>query len=221
MADAPLILGFDTSGPWCGAILLHGDEVLADFSEDMPKGQAERLFPVLEDCLSRGGATWKDLTAIGVGIGPGNFTGIRISVASARGLALGLGVPSVGVDLLDALAFGAEGPVISAITAPREHAYVAGFETKSDISKQMIALSELPVAWAEKGLRVIGTGAEPVAEKLRADVMPSAYAPASAIARIAAKRWRFETARPAPLYLKPPDAAPSRDLPPVMLDHDS
>ncbi|WP_338549250.1 tRNA (adenosine(37)-N6)-threonylcarbamoyltransferase complex dimerization subunit type 1 TsaB [Roseovarius phycicola] len=221
MNEPPLILGFDTSGPWCGAVLLHGEMVLSDFYEDMPKGQAEALLPVLEGCLERGGATWRDLSAIGVGVGPGNFTGIRISVSAARGLSLSLGVPAVGVDLLDALALEADDPVISSLTAPREHVYVAGFGTHAKITKQMIALVDVPADWAEPGLRCIGTGAAVLAEHLRVEVAPAKYAPGSAVARIAAQRWQTETARPAPLYLKPPDAAPSRDTAPVMLDHDA
>ena len=87
----PLVLGFDTSAAHCAAALLCADRVVAQHAEDMGRGQAERLFPLLEELLAEGGVTWRDLTALGVGTGPGNFTGIRISVAAARGLALSLG----------------------------------------------------------------------------------------------------------------------------------
>ena len=63
----------------------------------MDKGQAERLMPLLEEVLAEGGIGWADLTALAVGTGPGNFTGVRIAVAAARGLALGLGIPAIGV----------------------------------------------------------------------------------------------------------------------------
>ncbi|MEL7256335.1 MAG: hypothetical protein AAFN80_00635, partial [Pseudomonadota bacterium] len=86
-------------------------------------------------------------------------------------------------------------------------------------AKQMIALMDVPAHWSEPGLKCIGTGAAALAEHLRVDVAPAKYAPGSAVARIAAKRWQTETARPTPLYLKPPDAAPSRGVAPVMLDH--
>lgn len=91
MPSDPLILGFDTSAAHCAAVLLRGDMVLAAQHEDMTKGQAERLMPMLEQVLAEAGAGWGDLAALGVGIGPGNFTGVRISVSAARGLALGLG----------------------------------------------------------------------------------------------------------------------------------
>ncbi len=63
----------------------------------MDRGQAERLFPMLHELQHEYGIRWTDIAAIGVGTGPGNFTGIRIGVAAARGLALSLGVPTVGV----------------------------------------------------------------------------------------------------------------------------
>ena len=82
-----LALGFDTSAAHCAAALLRGDTVLAHLSEEMTKGQAERLFPLLEGLLAQTGLVWRNLDVIGVGIGPGNFTGIRIAVAAARGWA--------------------------------------------------------------------------------------------------------------------------------------
>lgn len=76
----------------------------------MAKGQAERLFPLLEEVLAEAGLSWSDIDAIGVGIGPGNFTGVRISVAAARGLSLSLGIPAVGVPATEAAACDAARP---------------------------------------------------------------------------------------------------------------
>ncbi|MEF9603437.1 tRNA (adenosine(37)-N6)-threonylcarbamoyltransferase complex dimerization subunit type 1 TsaB, partial [Paracoccus sp. PXZ] len=109
MADA-FSLGFDTSAAHCAAALLQDDRVLVQRHEDMARGQAERLFPLLEELLAEAGVAWRDLSAIGCGIGPGNFTGIRISVAAARGLALSLGIPAVGVSVTEAAAHGLPRP---------------------------------------------------------------------------------------------------------------
>ena len=80
-----LILAFDTSAGHCAAAVLDGDEVLAAQAEEMTRGQAERLFPLLQAVLDKAGRPLSDMTCIGVGTGPGNFTGTRIAVAAARG----------------------------------------------------------------------------------------------------------------------------------------
>ena len=77
MRSDPTILGFDTSAAHCAAALLSGDRILASAHEDMAKGQAERLMDLCAGVLESAGYGYSDLDAIGVGIGPGNFTGIR------------------------------------------------------------------------------------------------------------------------------------------------
>ena len=96
-------LAFDTSGPYVAAALQLGDRTEVTV-EPMARGQAERLMPLLQEMLAVHDLSWSDLDRLIVGIGPGNFTGIRIGVAAARGLALGTGLPTVGVSSLDALA---------------------------------------------------------------------------------------------------------------------
>ena len=110
MSDPLRVLGFDTSAAHCAAAVVSGGRVLAHRAEPMTRGQAERLFPLLEELLAEGGLSWADLDAIGVGVGPGNFTGVRISVAAARGLALALGIPAVGVSATEAAACDAPRP---------------------------------------------------------------------------------------------------------------
>ena len=218
MTVSPLVLGFDTSGPYVSAVLLHGIRVISDLYEDMTRGQGEALFPLLEDLLERGGSGWHDLDVIGVGTGPGNFTGIRISVSAARGLALSLNIPAVGVSLLEAVALEAQGPVLSCLSAPRDQAYLQGYNTMTDIPAQFLAINDVPPGWAESGLTCIGSAADQVAARLGTTTAPAAYAPGSAVARLASQRWQGSPPSPAPLYLKPADAAPSRDAPPVILD---
>lgn len=91
----PLLLAFDTSAAHCAAVLVRGGRILAARVEAMDRGQAERLLPLLEDLLSEAGFGWPDLDGLAVVTGPGNFTGLRIAVAAARGLALGLDRKSV------------------------------------------------------------------------------------------------------------------------------
>jgi len=183
----------------------------------MAKGQAERLMPLLAEVVAAGGATLADLDAIGVGTGPGNFTGIRISVAAARGLALALGIPAVGVTTLEALAFGAPRPLLAAVDARRDHLYLQRFAEGADRSPALVALADADI-WALPGLTVIGDHAEVLAARLGAAWVAAAPSHAAAIAGIAATRWRDPMLpRPAPLYLRAADAAPARDAGQVML----
>lgn len=218
-------LGFDTSGGYCAAAVIRGGEIVVARHHEMSRGQAEYLMPLLDETLTEAGIGWQDLSALGVGIGPGNFTGIRISVAAARGLALGLKVPAVGVSLLDAQAYGSAGPVLSCLAAPRERVYLAGYNLPTDLAPQLVALDDLFHDFAtdlapalDQGLTCIGTGAEAVAMALDAPCMPAAHDPAVAIAQLTAQRWQDVTTPPAPLYLRAADAAPARDTAPVLLD---
>ena len=215
MTNAP-VLGFDTSGAYCGAAVLVDGDVVAAHHEDMSRGQGERLMPILTQVLEAAGLSWGDVGRIGVGVGPGNFTGARIGVSAARGLALGLGIPAVGVSLLDALACGTSGPVLACLAAPRGRAYVAGHRTTAEIAMQLIDPADGPTDWSEPGLVCIGSAAHQMAERLTAEVLPAPFAPASAIARLA--RERMPKGRPVPLYIRPADAAPPSDPPPVILD---
>ena len=195
MASEPLILGFDTSAAHCAAALVRGDVVVASRAVDMARGQAEHLMPLLEEVLSECAATWADLSAIGVGIGPGNFTGIRISVSAARGLALGLGIPSIGVPTFDASRVDASDTAVAGVSAPRDQIYI------SDPAK-----TDLPFLTATPYEAATEIVMPPVSETL-----------AQNIARVAAARFGSDTPRPAPLYIRAADAAPARDLPPQIL----
>lgn len=212
-----VVLGFDTSGPYCGATLLSDGQIIAAKHEDMAKGQAERLMVLLEEVLTEAGVAWADLDALGVGIGPGNFTGIRISVAAARGLAMGLGIPTVGVPLTDASAEGTDGPVLACIDARRETVYCQGFGGAAPDALTHVPVAEIPMNWVLPGLVCIGSAAEMVSAHLSMPHAPAAFAPATAIARIAARRASPNTPAPSPLYMRAPDAAPSKMRGPVML----
>jgi tRNA threonylcarbamoyl adenosine modification protein YeaZ len=197
--------------------LLSGDRVLASALEGMGKGQAERLMPLIADVLRAGGAGLADLDAIGVGTGPGNFTGIRISVAAARGLALALGVPAVGVSGLEALALGAPRPLLACLDARRDHVYLQRFGTGTERGPKRVPVSGL-VDWADDGLAMAGPQASTLAATINATPVQPTHPVAAAIAHIAATRFRDpQLPRPAPLYLRAADAAPARDATPVIL----
>jgi tRNA threonylcarbamoyl adenosine modification protein YeaZ len=216
----PLVLGFDTSAAHCAAALVCGQDVLAHRQEEMARGQAERLFPLLEEVLHDANVGLSEMSAIAVGTGPGNFTGLRIAVAAARGLALSLGRPALGVPNLEAMAHGLPHPVLTAIGAPRGQVYVQRFGD-APLGPAMLAPETLGPDWTAPGLSVAGYGAEALAARLGAAEVTAAQ-PAIAVARTASQ-WLAETPdrtdwpRPAPLYLRSADAAPSREAQPVIL----
>ena len=199
-----ILLAFDTSAAHCAAALLSGGQILSARVEPMAKGQAERLMPMLEEVLAEGGVGWRDLGALAVGVGPGNFTGIRIAVAAARGLALGLGIPAIGVTALEAAAHGLPSPVTVVQDARRGIVYAQVFPGGTARLMTVEEASGLPGPYAgEVGL--IGQA-----------VLPSMPV-AEAIGRIAAARLARAHPRPAPFYLRGAEAAPAADAPPLIL----
>jgi tRNA threonylcarbamoyladenosine biosynthesis protein TsaB len=209
-----LILGFDTSAAHCAAALLSGDRLVAQAQEPMEKGQAERLMPFLEEMLSGVGIGWSDLTALAVGTGPGNFTGVRIAVAAARGLALGLGIPAVGVTTFEAIAHGAPRPVVAMRETRRDQLYLQVFGHGDDTVRPVVAgeLLDLPA-----GAAFVGDNAIVGAAYYRGRALRPAYSLAEAVARVAATRLGSPQPRPAPFYLRAADAAPPADPPPLIL----
>jgi tRNA threonylcarbamoyl adenosine modification protein YeaZ len=212
----PTILAFDTSGPHCAAALLWRHKVILR-TDAMARGQAEHLIPMLEEMLADAGLSWRDLDGLGVGIGPGNFTGIRIAVAAARGLALGLQKPAIGVSSLEALAYG-NSNVVACMPAPRGQVYVQAFVAGADRAPGMatLALNDMPRIPARAEPGVVGPGAASVGELIFAPAVEPRFPMMEAMARIAADRLRSCTERPAPLYLRPADAAPPRDAAPAI-----
>jgi hypothetical protein len=190
LGSEPLTLGFDTSAAHCAAALLSGERVLAARAEAMARGQAERLMPLLEEVLAEAGAAWRDLDRIGVGIGPGNFTGIRIAVAAARGLALALDISAIGINTFDVIRAGGT-PGTPAVPAPRGMVHVA----PPGAHPVLVPAADVPDP----------AGPPPPAGMARLIALLAHAAPAGA-------------PPPAPLYVRPADAAPARDAPPLILD---
>ena len=206
MPPEAYVLAFDTSAAHCAAALLSGDRVLDARVEEMATGQADRLMPLLEAMLVGAGIGWRDLAVIGVGTGPGNFTGVRISVAAARGLALGLGIPAIGVTTFEAMALDTPRPVLVRLDARRGQVYAQVFgeaPTPARLVPEGAALVLPP------GTTVLGFGE---------DITGQPRQPLSvAIARIALQRRGERHMRPAPFYLRGADALPPADPPCVIL----
>lgn len=209
-----MIFAIDTSAGQC-AVALAGDAPVSERVR-MERGHAEALFPMIESVLSRAGATYADLTRIAVCTGPGSFTGVRIGVAAARGLALALGIPTIGVSRFEALAAEAGAPVAVCLAGRGNTVYVQSFEADGRAAgePQMIGTEALAAAIPAGIDRFAGDAAHPAAGD--SALLPDGLPDPAVIARLAAGRPPAEA--PRPLYLRGADAAPPREAPPPLLD---
>lgn len=223
----PLIFAFDTTLPHCAAALFR-DGTLAQVTEEMKRGQAERLMPMLEELLASQSVTWSDLDMIAVGVGPGNFTGIRISVAAARGLGLALGKPVVGVSMFEVVrdpdATFAQPSEIVSVQAPRDQVYLQNFRNGEMVDAPFVLdLNDLPANFQlPTDTRVIGYEAEKLCQAGGGSEWQEAVPVdvAARIARHASSRGRNaeqDIQRPVPLYVRPADAAPSKTPAPEII----
>ena len=236
-----MLLAFDTAGPHCAVALVRAEggvlRLLASRGEPMAKGQAERLFPMLETVLAEAGTAWPDLQAIACGVGPGNFTGVRVGVSAARGLALSLGVPAFGITAFEMMRAEADGGrhALLSLPAPKGRAMVQAFDGARASGEARLIDPDAPPRdlQAMSDMIVIGHEADRIARHLKArasrpafdpltlndeEGVPAGY-PAWRIASIAMERLlRGETpGRPTPLYVRAPDAAPPKAMPPPVL----
>lgn len=195
-----IILAIDTAASLCSACVCDtekgelGRQVL-----DLGKGHAEQLMGTIEAALAAAGVSYADLGAIAVSIGPGSFTGVRVGVSTARGLALALKIRAVGVSTLEALAAEARSqkPVIVRIDAGRGQAYVARFSPEGEAEFGPVALS------LEEVDDMIAAAGDEV------DIVEGKTADIAAYARLAGQKLAAgDAAPPKPLYLRDADAKP-------------
>ena len=103
------LLVMDTSGPVCGVAVMEDEKVLCEYTAQNRNTHSANLMPMAEAALQSAGKTIGEMDAIASVTGPGSFTGVRIGVATAKGLAHGAGIPCIPVDALEALSISAGG----------------------------------------------------------------------------------------------------------------
>jgi tRNA threonylcarbamoyladenosine biosynthesis protein TsaB len=216
-----LVMGLDTALQRCSVAIVRDGETLAHEAIGMEKGHAERLAPMAAAALQNAKIAVADLDRIGVVTGPGGFTGVRVALSFARGLAVGTGVPVAGISSLAALAAAVddanENDLIAAvIDARRGQVYAGLYDGK--IGERLAPFVATPDEALQKilgkadGRNVVltGTGAELIAgpENWKRSAAPDQI-DATIVARLAALSPQ-PGSPPAPVYLRPPDAKPPR-----------
>ena len=204
-----IVLGLDTCLTACSVAVTDGGRVLAYASEVMARGHQERLAPMAERVMAEAGLSFDRLDRIGVTVGPGSFTGLRVGVAFAKGLGAALGVPTAGVGTLEALAAEVGGLAFAAIDARRDQVYLQGFEDgralmAPDVLAVPVAAARLAELAMGRPLTLVGSGGP-----LLAGVSPGAriVAMEGADARHVARLAGGKAVAPLrPLYLRAPDA---------------
>ncbi|GAB3250465.1 tRNA (adenosine(37)-N6)-threonylcarbamoyltransferase complex dimerization subunit type 1 TsaB [Nocardioides dilutus] len=207
-----MLLAFDTATPLVTVALHDGADVVAELSSDAPMKHGEQLAPLIAGVLERAGIVRQDLTAIGVGVGPGPFTGLRVGLVTARTLGFVLEIPVYGVCTLDVLAVEAvetgavDGDFAVATDARRKEVYLATYDGGgARLDGPVVDKPAVLAAGLAAGLPVVGEGS-----RLYPEAFPEALAPsrpsAGWLAHTIAEE-RAELLDPEPLYLRRPDAA--------------
>lgn len=217
-----ILLAIDCAANLCAACVYDAaaGRELGRAVRDLGKGHAEHLMDVLAEALQRSGKAYADLGRITVAVGPGSFTGVRVGVSTARGLALALSIPAVGVTTLEAIAAEASAGaaladvnVLAAIDAGRDGIYVGVYDPFGAVRyPPAIMTLEAAAALASRDrLLLAGSAAARIAALMPGDQGDAAAGGATAdiltYARLGAARAP-DGGKPRPLYLRAPDAKP-------------
>lgn len=217
------VLGLDSAGSQCAVAVLDGERVAAARIEAMARGQAERLVPLIAETLAAASIATAALDLIAVTTGPGSFTGIRIGLAAARGLALATGRPVTGIGVFDAYAAAVPPAarqgrtLIVAVESKRDEFYLQAFTSAGPPLEPPTQL--LPrdiVAWLPPGPLLLAGDA---AARLHAQLAASDAAIAAGseavdpaqVARLGRVRFTGGAGEPPrPFYLRAPDTTTPR-----------
>lgn len=213
------LLGIDTALNACSAAIIDGDATRARVLSAGGKGNAERLLPVIEQARLQAGMELADLDGIAATIGPGSFTGIRTALATARALGLALDKPVWGITTTEVLATAAAQPgraTVAVIDARRDELYIQCFAAASKglgaalTEPQLLRIADAAAILPAETCTLVGSGSELLKTAAARDglVLSSVESDPDPVlvAQLALQKPK-PSKPPAPLYIRPPDAA--------------
>ncbi len=199
-----MLLCFDTATPHVTVALHDGTQVVASYDSDQVMKHGEMLAPGIARVMAEAGAINTDISAIGVGVGPGPFTGLRVGLVTARTMAMVLEIPVYGICSLDIIAAEAQDlgltDFVVATDARRKEVYTASYDETGRIHGPEV----LKPAAAATDRTVVGRGG-----LIHPEAFPHAREPEHPSARVLCEvivNERFELLDPEPIYLRRPDA---------------
>lgn len=223
------VLALDTCLASCSVALCEDGRILAWRCEAMRKGHAERIVPMAQEVMGQAAVAWDALDLIAVTVGPGSFTGVRVGLAAARGMALVSGKPLAGVTVMEALAWAVPAErraghlLLVALDARRGELYLQAFDKSGRPLQRPWLGNRLDLAAPAGPCLAIGDGAGAFAGMAGVTVDNAAVLPdARNIALLAAARYgpggrEVPSTMPAPIYLRDADARRPEDVAPVVL----
>jgi tRNA threonylcarbamoyladenosine biosynthesis protein TsaB len=227
------VLALDTALGACSVAIAVDGRLVSSAHEELARGHAERLFDLVAACEIEAGLTAKDMDRLAVTIGPGTFTGLRVGLAAAKGMALATGKPLMGLNTLHLVALGAGGEgltgpdkVLLTFDARRGEVYhqlfdsdlaplslpqIGTVEEAAALAEQTIA--EQAIVSAAARLLLVGTGSQVVQPLLGSKGILSQASEqphAAALALFCDAQEDLSAYAPDPLYLRAPDAKPPK-----------
>lgn len=218
------MLAFDTAGASCSAAVLRAGTLSARRFAAMARGHAEALMPMIAAVLEEAQMPVDAFDVIAVTVGPGAFTGLRIGLAAARGLALASGVPVVGITSFAAVAAQAAPAstagrkLVVALDSKRREFYLQAFTGEAPLGEGALVAPEDVPAWLPAAPLLLAGDAAPALARLIAGEREALLADgpglvdAADVARLAEAGWRpgMRPPPPRPLYLRAPDTTTPR-----------
>lgn len=211
-----IVLAFDTALAACSVGVWQDERIVAAESALMPQGHAEALMPMIERVMAAAGLVYHALDRIAVTVGPGSFTGLRVGIATARGLAMAAQKPAIGVTTTQALAtaalaaggLGNARRILSIVDSKRDDVFVQAFTLAAKPESDILNLGYDALRETFPGpLIMVGDAAVRALKHLSDDARISSAPAMCAVEHIASigSRSEIDPRGPLPVYVRAPD----------------